>query len=937
MDTLYRDLRYAVRTLVRSPVFALVAILTLALGIGANTAIFSVVDALLLRPLPYPHPEQLVTVQEGVAERHMFMSMAYADVQELRADTRVFSRVAAYEQERYNLTAPGEPREVRALLATPGLFPLLGVRPQLGRGFARDEERAHVAVLSHRLWVQAYASDPGVIGRSVSLDDVPYTIVGVMAADFSFPTDDVELWLPIGGAFAADPQVETNRGYHAFNTVARLRPGVTLESSRAALEVLSRRLNAEQGGPRGAAMAGYATGRATAASGAAGPTRSEAPAGAGAPVPGAGAPGPGAAARPNAASRAGAARPATRVGAPANTGPGAGAARPGPGAAGPGPGAAGAGAGGRRELRVQMGGGGKAGGGKLGGMPALTGPPEMHLAATPLRDLAIGDVRDQLLLLFAAVALVLLIACANAAGLLVARANARRHEIAIRRAMGASRGRVARQLLTESVLLALAGGAGGLLLARWGLRAVLALWPSTLPHVEHAGVDARVLAFTFGLSLATGVLFGLLPALRASSPEMEEALKEESRTGTAGRRRLRAQSTLVVAETALALVLLVSAGLLVHSFVRLSEVKTGFDAENVLAARIRLTPARYSTTAAAGQFFDALVQRMRANPAVEAAAVSRMLPLSGRMMMMGMPASRLNPSSTEPFVAVGADFVSPGYFRTLGIPLLRGRAFTQADVDTVGGAVVINKAMAERIWPGEDPVGRTIPLGGRPGEAGRDVPIVGIVGNTHTVSLERDVGPELYRSDTPAAVHGPDGGGEAWLVVRARQHPLALVPAIRAAVAQLDPQQPVAEVVGLQQLVVRSTAGQRFSTTLVAAFAALALVLAIVGLYGLTAYAVAQRTRELGIRYALGARKGDVLRMLLGEGLALTGLGIALGLVLSLGVGRLLSGMLFGIGATDPITFAATALLLAAAALLAVWLPARRAAKVEPMVALRAE
>ena len=834
MDTLLQDLRYAVRTLAKSPGSTLVAVLTLALGIGANTAIFSAVNTVLLKPLPYPGSDRLVQVM-STGFRGVQFGVSFPDLHDLRGLSQDFTGVAATTTQRYNLTGAGDPREVQAAAVTADLFDVLQVRPEIGHGFAAADDRTPLALLSHGLWVTNFGRDPGILGRSISLDGRSFTVVGVMPAGVQFPNEDVQVWTPIGEFLSQNPQAETNRGMHFLTAVARLAPGVSTERVVGDAKLLAARLSASDSGSSGGRqriVAGQAS-------------------------PGGGPPGPS--------------------------------------------------SGGRSML-------------------------DTGFDVTLLRDVAVGDVRRPLLILLGAVGLVLLIACANGANLLLARATARRREMAVRRALGAGRGRLVRQLLTESTLLALAAGVVGVALAASGLDALLAVWPHALPRTTEIGLDGAVLAFNLGLAVVTGVAFGLLPAWRASAPGIEQSLREDAPGATGGRRRL--QSTLVVGEVTFALVLLVGAGLLVRSFIRLSNVDPGFDTRDVLAARIRLTPARYPGGAQQTLFFDNMLTALQAHPGVQSASLAGTLPLSGNMFMIAFDPRTVRPDYPEPIMVLRLSVTSPDYFTTFRIPLRRGRGFTAQDRAGSPPVAVINRATADQLWPGQDPIGRQLTIGGPRQTTGpRPITIVGLIDNLRSASLDARPQPEIYR---PASQQSEVR--EMWVALRAGNgRPLQLVGAIRDAVHQADPEQSIGEVVSLEQLIGRQTAARRFNTTLLTIFALLAVGLALVGIYGVTAYAVTQRTRELGIRMALGARGADVVRLLMRESLRRVAVGVGLGLLAALGVTRALSAMLFEVAPRDAVTFAATALLLVAVALVATWVPARRATKVDPMVALRYE
>src|SRR6266699_933071 len=830
METVFQDLRFAVRTLAKSPGFTLVAVLTLALGIGANTAIFSAVNAVLLKPLPYPGSDRLLQIM-STGFRGVRFGVSFPDLHDLRALSQDFTGVAAVRTQRHNLTGAGDPREVQAAAVTADLFDVLHVHPELGHGFAAAEERNPLALLSHGLWVTNFGRDPGILGKAISLDGRSFTVVGVMPTWFQFPNEDVQVWTPMGEFLSQNPQVETDRGVHFLNAVARLAPGVSMERVVGDVKLLAARLSASDSGSSGAGRQLSVTGQAS---------------------PGGGAPS----------------------------------------------------AGGRSIL-------------------------DTGFDVTLLRDVAIGDVRRPLLILLSAVGLVLLIACANGANLLLARASARRREMAVRHALGAGRARLVRQLLPESTLLALAAGIVGVVLAGSGLQALLAVWPHALPRTPEIALDAQVLAFSLGLAVVTGVAFGLLPAWRASAAGIEQSLREDAPGATGGRRL---QSTLVVSEVTLALVLLVGAGLLVRSFIRLSNVNPGFDTRDVLAARIRLTPARYPAGAQQARFFENMLASLQAHPGVQSASLAGTLPLSGNTLMITFDPRTVRPDYPEPIMILRLSVISPDYFTTFRIPLRRGRGFTAEDRAGAPLVAVINRATADQLWPGQDPIGRQLTVGG-PRGPGAPITIVGLIDNLRSASLDATPQPEIYR---PASQQRDLQ--EMWVALRASTgRPLQLVSAIRDAVHRADPEQSIGDIVSLEQMIARQTAARRFNTTLLTIFALLAVGLALVGIYGVTAYAVTQRTRELGIRMALGARGVDVVGLLMRESLRRVAVGVGLGLLAALGVTRALSAMLFEVAPRDAVTFAATALLLIAVALVATWVPARRATKVDPMVALRYE
>jgi len=802
MERLIQDVRYGGRMIWKRPGFAAVVLLTLALGIGANTAIFSVVNAVLLKPLPYRNAERLVWVAGNVRGGTDRASVSPPDYVDYRAQNTVFEEFATSTSvpNPVNLTGAGEPERLTGARVTANYFRAFGVEPALGRVFGADEERAgpaQVAVLSDGLWRRRFGGDPSVVGKTLTLDGRAVTVVGIAPPEFQYPAD-TELWLPLD---FSDPEMEI-RAAHFLRPIGLLKKGVTLEQARAETDLIARRLEEQY--------------------------------------------------------------PETNEG--------------------------------------------------------------WSLNLVPLQEQVVGGVRTSLWVLLGAVGFVLLIACANVSNLMLARAAARRRELALRTALGASRWRVARQQLTESVLLSLAGGAAGLLLASWGVDVLVALGAGDIPRSREIGVDGRVLAFTAALSVLTGLAFGLLPALRSSRPDLNEVLKDAGR-GTSGPGRGRVRSALVVAEIALALTLLVGAGLLIKSFVGLRSVNPGFDPANVLTVRIDLARARYAKPEQAAAFFGELQRRVAGLPGVEAAGMISELPLSGQPNDMYFHvAGRPPPTASE---TVTADYrrVNHDYFRAMRIPLLRGRGFREQEVTGDAKVIVINEALARNFFPDEDPLGRRLVINfGVPEE----FEIVGVARDVRHSSLEGEVYQMMY---VPTLRFGRTN-----LVVRTTSSdPLALATAVRGAVAAVDRDQPVSAVRTMEEVVSGSVAQQRFRTLLLAAFAGVALLLAGVGIYGVIAYSVTHRTHEIGIRMALGAGAFDILKLVVGQGMALALAGVAVGLLASLALTRVLSSLLFGVTATDTVTFAAVSLLLVAVSLLACYVPARRATKVDPMVALRYE
>ena len=825
-DETWRDARYAFRGLARTPVFTAVAVLTLALGIGANTAIFTAVNAVLLRPLPYPESDRLVEVSAQQGSTSDFMSgVSYLDLLDLRNLRRDFAGVAGYSTERRNLTGLGAPREIEVAAATTNVFAVLGVPPLVGRTFGRDEAEEPVAVLAHSLWLTRFGGDPRVTDRRIWLDGRSYRIVGVMPARFRFPNGDVRAWTPIGSLLASVPGARTSRGVRTMQAVARLAPGATPTLVRTDLAFLFRRLVISLNGP-------------------------------------------------------------DTVG---------------------------------TRIAFDQG--------------MFTNLLDKGYAARPLSEGVVGDVRPTLMILFGVVALVLLIACANAANLLLARAAARRREIAVRQSLGAGRARLVRQLLTESVLLALGAAVLGVVLAHQGLAALLALWPRALPRAGGIGLDGRVLAFTALLAVATGIAFGLAPAWNATAPGIEGVLRDDTAGVTGGWRR-RLQGGLMVGQLTLALVLLLGAGLLVQSFIRLNDVDPGFDPSGVLAARIRLTPSRYAGLGTETTFYDRVLGDLEARPGVASASVSTSLPLSGDLQYLPVVVSH-----RAPFFMAVASVVTPDYFKTMGITIRRGRGFGPLDAPGSPRVAVISEALAHRLWGAADPIGEIVPLGSSPtlGHELGPVTVVGVVGDLHDNSLQDAAPtPELYLPLAQATVLSDTWDEGQWLLVRSSTGaPLRLAGLVQDAIRRADPDQPIGELLTLSGLVARGTAARRLSTSLLGVFAVLAVGLSVVGIYGITSYAVTERTREMGLRMALGARPGDVVGLMLRESLRRVAVGVGLGLALAPAAALTLRAMLFGVGVVDPRVYLGTALALATVAMLATLVPAGRAVRIDPMIALR--
>jgi putative ABC transport system permease protein len=806
MQTLWQDLRYGVRILLKHPGFTLIAVLTLGLGIGANTAIFSVVNSVLMRPLNYPAAERVMTVWEDHTRRDGPQRewTGPPGVEDWRAQQNVFEHVAAVNNWAPTLTEAGEPQALAGASVSHEAFAVLGVKPLLGRAFSAQEDQPNadrVTILSHSLWQRRFNADPAIVGKAIRLSGDSYTVIGVMPAGFQFPIiNNAQIWQTIARTFRPGCQ----RGCATLRVIARLQPNVTPERARVELSALAGRL--EQQFPES-----------------------------------------------------------------------------------------------NKNVGVTL---------------------------VPLHEFTVGNVRPALLALLLAVGFVLLIACVNVANLMLAKAAARGREIAIRAALGAGRWRIIRQLLCESLTLALIGGALGLLAAYWLVDLLKALSPDGTPRLDETRLDGRVLLFSLGVSALTGMLCGLAPALQASKNDLNLTLREAGAGNKASAGGGRTRSALVVAEIAIALTLLIGAGLLMRSFVRLQSVDPGFTPAGVLTARISLPVASYASSEKAAVFFNQLHERLQALPGVQSVAFGSSVPMTGVNTDTSFTIEGRPSPSPDQQPAAWTSAVSHDYFRTLGIQLRAGRAFDDRESTQAPSAVVISDSMARRYWPNESPVGKRIGFGRQPEQWSE---IIGVVADVHHFGLSTDARPTFYFSSRqrPRNI--------MTLVMRGRSAPLDFVAAVRQEVQALDPNLAISSVQPLERLVADSIAAPRFVLLLFGSFACVALLLAGLGIYGVMAYAVTQRTRELGIRLALGAQTRDVLRLVVGEGMKLTLLGLALGLAVAFGLTRLMKDLLFGVSATDPLTFLAIALLLALVALLACWIPARRATKVDPVIALRTE
>jgi putative ABC transport system permease protein len=822
MTKLIQDLRYGIRMLLKKPWVTLIAIVTLALGIGANTAIFSVVNAVLLRPLPFEESDRLVWLNESSQQMRM-ISISYPNFSDWRAQNQVFEKLGVFNFNSYNITGSGEAERILAGQMSADLFAALRVKAALGRIYTNDEDKPGgppVVLLSHGFWQRRFGGDPKIIDQTLVFNGRGYTVIGVMPPGFQFP-GRVEMWVPVGQL--SDLPNWLQRGNHpGLNGVARLKPGVTIEQARAEMDRIAANLEKQY--------------------------------------------------------------PDT------NRGNG--------------------------------------------------------VVIRPMLEVFVGDIRPALWTLLVAVSFVLLIACANVANLLLARAMTRQKEMALRVALGASRWRIVRQLLTESVLLSLIGGSLGLLLARWGVKLLISINPNGIPRSREIDLDGGVMIFTFTVSLLTGIIFGLAPALQASKTDVQDALKETVRTMTAGRRWVR--GGLVVAEMALTLVLLIGAGLLIRSFYSLTQVDPGFRYENLLSFSINLPQRKYQNDQQEISFYDQLVQKMRSLPGVQSVGLSSGLPLGNNgwqttFKIEGRPDPPPGQMPLMEACLAGAD-----YFKAMGISLLRGRYFTEQDDKshlteeklrglnenqrTIAGVnvIIIDEEFARRYWPNEDAVGQRIRLGNDPRSP--VMTVVGVVGRVKMDGLNRDSNRvQGYFHNRQFSFNGMT------VVVRSSVEPNWMVAAIREQVKAIDSEQPIFAVRTLEEIRSDSIAPERLNLTLLGAFAVVALMLALVGIYGVMSYAVGQRTHEIGLRMALGAQARDVLKLVVRQGMILALAGVAIGLMAAFALTRLMERLLFGVKAADPLTFAVIPLLLIAVALMACYIPARRATKVDPMVALRYE
>ena len=817
MDPLLQDIRYGVRVLLKNRSFTAVAVFALALGIGANSAIFSVVNSVVLRPLPYKDSDRLVTIYSSLLQPGLEKIVVSApELADFREQNNSLDEVAAYDFQGVNVTGGDEPERIRAALLSPNLLPLLGVDPLIGRGFSAVEDQpghSQVAVLSYSLWQRRFAGDPNVIGRSIAVDGKSLEILGVMRGEFHFPDADTELFLPL--TISPELLTEDNRGSHYLSVIARLRPGVSIERAQADVNAIAQRMSVEHASTY---RSGYGA----------------------------------------------------------------------------------------------------------------------HVIA--MRDDIVSDVRQTLFILLGAVGFVLLIACANVANLLLARGAARQKEVAVRTALGATRLRLVRQFLTESAILAIVGGGLGLLLALWGVEFLVALSPASIPRINEISLDARVVAVTIGVSLLTGLLFGLAPAVQFSKPDLNETLKDAGRSSTDGRHRQRLRGLLVISELALSIVLLAGAGLMIKSFIKVQGANPGFNTQSLLTMRLSLPRSKYSEFTHQTRFFQDLIERIQSQPGVQSAAAINALPLSGSTADRSFKIEGRTPAPGEAGPDEELRFISAGYFSTMGMPLFRGRDFTERDNSGAQRVAIVNQALADRYWSGDDALGKRIAYSGLGEGRPNWCEIVGVVGNVKHIGPDIPAKPEVYLPylqplfSTTTSTIGP-----MYLVIRSATPPANLTPAIRGAIASIDANQPVSNVKTMSERLDAALAQRRFNMLLLGIFAGVALLLASIGIYGVMSFAVTQRTRELGIRMALGASALNLLRLILGQGMALALVGVIGGLSASFVLTSLINSLLYEVSATDPLTFFAVSVILIAVAMGACFIPARRAMKVDPMVALRHE
>ncbi|MGC1105331.1 MAG: ABC transporter permease, partial [Candidatus Acidiferrales bacterium] len=822
LETLLQDIRYSLRTLRKSPGFTTVAVLTLALGIGASTAVFSLVDAVLLKPLPFPHAERIVfpwrLPKRGLNLGFDTYPWGRVDFLFFSRESKAFEALGAFQSDSFDLTGSGEPVRVDGLRASAGFFPSLGVSPALGRTFTDEEDRPgneREVILGDALWRQRFGADPGILGRAIDLNGAPYTVIGVMPRGFAFPranempdvftfAPQVQIWVPL--ALDRRSTMIPNEP-DELAIIGRLRPGVTIAQAQADMDSMGKHLESQ-----------------------------------------------------------------------------------------------------RRN-----------------------GQGWFNSDVTLLARQAAGDTRQPLLLILAAVGVVLLIACSNVASLLLTRSLNRKRELTVRAALGAAASRLIRQLLTESLVLAAVGGLMGILLAKAAIYVVKIFGPSSIPRLGETGLDLRVLLFAFGVTLLTGVLFGMAPAIGATRESLVESLKDGSRRTSSNPAAQRTRNSLLVSQIALALVLVIATGLLTRTFYRLLTVDPGFRPVHALTFQLTLPGSKYPDQAHIVPVYQQVLRHLQALPGVQSAGLTETVPLNGATESTAIRFSDHPPTSALDIPMANYTMVSPGYFSAVGTPILRGRAFLESDTANSMPVAVISAALAKKFWPGQDPLGKQIAPRSMvfPAET-----IVGVAADVKRLSLREAPPPEMYVPYTQ----------KIWpslltmdVVLRTTQDPASLAASARQAIHSVDSDLPVADVKTMNDIVGDSVAQPRFAVLLLGAFGGLALLLATIGMYGVISYNVVQRTQEIGIRITLGAQRRDVFRMVLGHGIRLAALGIGIGLAAAFGVTRVMKSFLYGVAATDPLTFVAVSLLLLAVALLACYIPARRAMRVDPMVALRYE
>ncbi len=813
METIWQDTRYALRSFSRKPAFALIVVLTLALGIGANAGVFSFVNALLLTSPPYKDPDRLVRLMSRRGTETGKLSVR--EVYDLKEQARLFEDFASLRDTQYNITGDGPPEALIASVNTYNLFSLLGVKPVIGDTWPQSHEgqRVFAIVIGYDVWQNRFGGDPNIVGKNITLDTAPYTVLGVMPPGFNFPLN-AQLYRRV------PPGDIESRAIREASVIARLKPGVTIAQAQGELDALAVRWEQSY--------------------------------------------------------------PATNTG--------------------------------------------------------------LRLAVSPFREQYIGGAGAYLWLLTGAVGFVLLMACVNVVNLMLARALAREKEMAIRAALGAGRVRLLRQMLTESLCLTLPGGLLGLALSVVTVKLLTSLLQFDLPPWMKIAVDGRVLLFTLAVSLLVGLLTGLLPALQASKPELNESLKDGAKGASGGNGSPRVRRVLVIAQVALALTLLAGAALMMTSLLRLRQTPLGFDGQRLLTMKIDLPWAKYKEIAQIAPFYKRVIEEVERLPGVEAAAFNDSLPLAGQDVREG--ANKLtveiegqahDEQARNPFV--NAQIVSPGYFSALKIPLVQGRFFDQRDQEQTPAAALISERLAARFWPGQNPIGKRLKLGGRgqnfqPGNNQQAAPwltVAGVVGDVRQRGVASEAGLDVYVCDQQT--YAP----ESYLAVRAAVDPLTLTQQVKQAIWRADPEQSAFDVQTMEQRILQAIWQQRLTGFIFTLFAALALTLAAVGIYGVMSYLVSQRTHEMGLRMALGAQPRDVLKLVVGQGMKLVLIGVVIGVATALVIARVMNSLLFGVTATDPLTFASVSLLLTAVALLACYIPARRAAKVDPMIALRSQ